>query len=468
MVVGGGGREHAFAWKLAGEPGVEVVVCAPGNAGTRNLGRGIQVDPGDPGAVLALAERERIDLTVVGPELPLDRGIVDLFAERGRPILGPSRAAARLECSKAFSKSFMSRHGIPTARYSVCDTASEAHALLAEGSLGFPVVVKADGLAAGKGVVVAPDRATADLAVRAAMEDRQFGEAGARVVIEECLVGPEVSFFALCDGARGVPLGSAQDHKRAFDDDLGPNTGGMGAFSPSPLIDGALGEQVMRQIVEPVLSGLAGEGQEYRGFLYAGLMLTADGPKVIEFNVRFGDPEAQVLIPAIEGPLAPHLAAAATGRLGGTPVAFSRDKLVGVVIASQGYPGPGPAGIAIDGLAGAAALDGVTVFHSGTAERDGRVVTAGGRVLTVVGRGDTFDTAIARAYRGSRESASTACTTAVISARKRGAHNRHDRDNRSDPHGLGLRRARHAGGRRHAGVARHHQRHDGRLGASLA
>ena len=400
MVVGGGGREHALAWKLAAEPGVDAVLCAPGNAGTRTLGRNIAVDPGDPAAVLELAERERVDLTVVGPELPLDRGIVDLFTDRGRLILGPSRAAARLECSKAFSKSFMSRHGIPTARYHVCDTAREAHAVLAGGSFGFPVVVKADGLAAGKGVVVAGDRETADLAVRAAMEDRRFGEAGARVVIEECLAGPEVSFFALCDGTRSVPLGSAQDHKRVFDDDRGPNTGGMGAFSPSPLIDDAVGEQVMRRIVGPVLSGLAAEGQEYRGFLYAGLMLTAGGPKVIEFNVRFGDPEAQVLIPAIEGPLAPYLAAAASGRLDGTAIPFSRDRLVGVVLASQGYPGPGPAGLAIDGLAAAAELDGVTVLHCGTVERDGRVVTAGGRVLTVVGRGDTFDAAIARAYEG--------------------------------------------------------------------
>jgi phosphoribosylamine--glycine ligase len=400
MVVGAGGREHALVRKLAGEPGVEAVFCAPGNVGMRGVAALVAVDPANPQAVLDAAKRERIDLTIVGPELPLDRGIVDLFVQRGRPIFGPSRAAAQLECSKVFSKGFMARHGIPTARYRVCDTAQDAHALLARGELGFPVVVKADGLAAGKGVVVATDRDAADRAIRAAMEERQFGDAGARLVLEECLSGPEISFFALCDGVRAVPLRSAQDHKRVFDEDRGPNTGGMGAFSPSPLLDDALQAQVMREIVEPVLRGLAAEGHPYRGFLYAGLMLTCDGPKVIEFNVRFGDPEAQVIVPAIESALAPQLAAAAAGRLGDTPLAFSRDKLVGVVLASQGYPGASPTALPIDGLDDLAALEHVTVFHSGTAARDGRVVTAGGRVLTVVGRGDTFEAAIARAYEG--------------------------------------------------------------------
>src|SRR6476646_9704687 len=266
MVVGAGGREHALAWKLAAEPGVDAVVCAPGNVGMRTVATTIAVDPADPRAVLDLAERERIDLTIVGPELPLDRGIVDLFVERGRPIFGPTRAAAQLECSKVFSKEFMARHGIPTARYRICDSPQDAHALLARGELGFPVVVKADGLAAGKGVVVAPDRDAADRAVRAAMEERQFGDAGARLVLEECLAGPEVSFFGLCDGVRAIPLRSAQDHKRIFEHDRGPNTGGMGAFSPSPLLDEALQTQVMREIVEPVLRGLAVEGHPYRGF----------------------------------------------------------------------------------------------------------------------------------------------------------------------------------------------------------
>jgi phosphoribosylamine---glycine ligase len=400
MVVGAGGREHALAWKLARESGIDAVFCAPGNVGMRNVAIPIAVDSANPQAVLDFAERERIDLTIVGPELPLDRGIVDLFAQRGRPIFGPSRAAAQLECSKVFAKGFMARHGIPTARYRVCESAQEARTLLARGEFGFPVVVKADGLAAGKGVVIASDRDAADRAVRAAMEERQFGDAGARVVLEECLSGPEVSFFALCDGVRALPLRSAQDHKRIFDDDRGPNTGGMGAFSPSPLLDDALQAQVMREVVDSVLRGLAAEGHPYRGFLYAGLMLTCNGPKVIEFNVRFGDPEAQVVLPAIEGRLAPHLAAAAAGRLYEAPLAFSQDRFVGVVLASQGYPGAGPTGLPIEGLEAAEAIDGVTVFHSGTTERDGRVVTAGGRVLTVVGRGNTFDAAIARAYEG--------------------------------------------------------------------
>jgi phosphoribosylamine--glycine ligase len=272
--------------------------------------------------------------------------------------------------------------------------------VLARGELGLPIVVKADGLAAGKGVVVAADRETAEQAITAAMTDRQFGDAGARVVLEECLSGPEVSCFVLCDGTRAVPLRSAQDHKRIYDQDRGPNTGGMGAFSPSPLFDAAMEATVQREIIEPVLRGLAAEGAEYRGFLYAGLMLTCDGPKVIEFNVRFGDPEAQVVIPAIDEALAPHLASAAAGRQDGAAIAFGPDQLVGVVLASGGYPGAVATGVPIAGLDDAAAQPGVTVFHSGTREQAGEIVTAGGRVLTVVGRGATFDAAIARAYEG--------------------------------------------------------------------
>jgi len=404
LVVGGGGREHALAWKLAAEPGVADVVCAPGNAGIADVARIADVSAGDPEALAALAERERIDLTVVGPELPLDRGIADLFASRGLRVFGPTRTAAQLECSKVFAKAFMARHGIPTARYRACDTPDAAHALIASGELGFPVVVKADGLAAGKGVVVAPDRAAADAAIDASMRERQFGDAGARLVIEECLEGPEVSFFALCDGRRAVPLMTAQDHKRIFDDDRGPNTGGMGAFAPSPLVDQAVRTRIMREIVEPVLAGLRADGHEYRGFLYAGLMLTCDGPKVIEFNVRFGDPEAQVVIPMIAGELAPLLAAAADGNLDGRSLVFRPQPHVAVVLASRGYPasgGSGVPGIPIDGLADAAALRDVLVFHAGTARgADNRVVTAGGRVLNVVGRGATYEAAIERAYAG--------------------------------------------------------------------
>jgi phosphoribosylamine--glycine ligase len=400
LVVGGGGREHALAWKFASEPSVSEVLCAPGNAGIAQCARLVDVRAGDPAALAGLAERESIDLTVVGPELPLDRGIADLFASRGLRVFGPSRAAAQLECSKVFAKAFMARHGIPTARYRACDDAAEAHAIVASGELGFPLVVKADGLAAGKGVVVAGDRAAADCAVTAAMEDRQFGEAGSRVVLEECLSGPEVSFFAICDGRRAAPLMSAQDHKRVFDGDEGPNTGGMGAFAPSPLVDDALQQRVMREIVNPVVNGLRADGHAYVGFLYAGLMLTCNGPKVIEFNVRFGDPEAQVVIPMIATDLAPRLAAAAAGALDEAPVAFRPERHVGVVLASQGYPSSGPTGLPIRGLDAAARLDGVLVFHAGTAKHGDDVVTAGGRVLTVVGRGASFEDAIARAYAG--------------------------------------------------------------------
>ncbi len=400
LVIGGGGREHALAWKLASEPSVSEVLCAPGNAGIAACARLAAVPTADPPALAALVERESIDLTVVGPELPLDRGIADLFASRGLRLFGPSRAAAQLECSKVFAKAFMARHGIPTARYRACDNAVKAHAIVSSGELGFPLVVKADGLAAGKGVVVAPDRAAADLAVSAAMEERQFGDAGSRVVLEECLSGPEVSFFAICDGRRAAPLMSAQDHKRVFDGDDGPNTGGMGAFTPSPLVDEAMQDRIMREVVDPVVNGLRTEGHTYVGFLYAGLMLTCDGPKVIEFNVRFGDPEAQVVIPMIASDLAPRLAAAAEGALDGAPIAFRPERHVGVVLASKGYPGPGPSGLPIHGLDEAARLDDVLVFHAGTARRGGEVVTAGGRVLTVVGRGGTFADAIARAYGG--------------------------------------------------------------------
>ena len=398
LIIGGGGREHALAWRIGADPSEPDVLCAPGNAGISAVARLVSADPADPDALLALADREAIDLTVVGPELPLDRGVVDRFRGAGRRILGPPRAAAQLECSKAFAKGFMARHGVPTARYRVCDTAADARAVLGSGEFGFPVVLKADGLAAGKGVVVAADAAEADRAVRAAMDDRQFGDAGARLVIEECLVGPEVSFFALCDGMRAIPITSAQDHKRIFDEDKGPNTGGMGAFAPSPLLDAGLQAQVMRDIVEPVLRGMRAEGTEYRGFLYAGLMLTCAGPRVIEYNVRFGDPEAQVVLPLIGGEIVPLLAAAADGDLGSARITLRDRVSVGVVLAAAGYPGPVESGARISGLEGAAMLPDVTVFHAGTALRDGHVVTAGGRVLTVVATDRDYSSAIERVY----------------------------------------------------------------------
>ncbi len=400
LVIGGGAREHARAARLAGDRDVGELVVAPGNPGIARVARTVPVDIAALDPVLALAEREQIDLTVVGPELPLSLGIADRFTAEGRLLFGPTAAAARLESSKAFAKAFMARHGVPTARFETCDSLDQALAFVRAGKLGWPVVLKADGLAAGKGVVIADDRATADAAIIAMMGDRKFGAAGDRLVIEECLCGPEVSFFVVCDGTRGVPIGTAQDHKRIFDDDRGPNTGGMGAFAPSPLVDAALRARVMREIVEPVIAGMAADGCPFRGFLYAGLMLTATGPKVIEFNARLGDPEAQVILPLIDEPLLPLLVAGAAGELRQTTVRLGTDCLTGVVLASRGYPDSSESGQVITGIDHAEALAGVAVYHAGTAERDGRLVTAGGRVLTVVGRGADFAEANARAYAG--------------------------------------------------------------------
>lgn len=403
LILGSGGREHALAWRLAQDPEVSLVMAAPGNPGIATVGELRRVDILNPGEVLALAGREGIDLTIVGPEAPLDRGVVDLFRRAGRAIVGPSKHGAHLECSKSHAKAFMERHQIPTARFVVCDDAKSALEAVAGSQFGFPVVVKADGLAAGKGVTVAATREEAEAAIRAAMIDQQFGDAGARVVIEECLTGPEVSMFFLCDGADAVALGSAQDHKRIFDDDRGPNTGGMGAFAPSPLATDALIADVTRQVVEPVLRGHQAEGDPYTGFLYVSLMLTPAGFRVIEFNVRFGDPEAQVVLPLLEGSVFDLLQRAARGALHGAQPRVSADKTVGVVLASRGYPASSESGRPIEGIDAAAAVPGAVVFHAGTREASGRIETAGGRVLTVVGRGPSFRDAMSTAYRAVSE-----------------------------------------------------------------
>ena len=400
LVVGGGGREHALAWRLAQDPDVSRVSCAPGNPGTAAVAKCHPIEPTDVPGLLRLAREERVGLTVVGPESALDRGIADAFRSDGLAIVGPPKQAAALESSKAFAKRFMTTAGIPTARHVTCTDAETALGVIANGELGFPVVVKADGLAAGKGVVIAADRGEAEAAVRAAMVERAFGIAGDTVVLEECLVGPEVSFFALADGRRAMSLGSAQDHKRIFDGDRGPNTGGMGAFAQSPLLTPELEAVVMDTIVEPVLEGLQADGG-YRGFLYVSLMLTADGPKVIEFNVRLGDPEAQVLLPLIEGGFAATLLAAAEGRLDPGLIFLSADAAVGVVLAAKGYPGTPVTGDPIRGLD--SAPDHVTVFHAGTKRQGDAIVTAGGRVLTVVGRGPTHADARTRAYNAVAE-----------------------------------------------------------------
>ena len=402
LIIGSGGREHALAQTLGREPGVDYLLCAPGNPGMSVASVTTEpLDILDTDAVVRLIVRERIDLTVVGPEAPLGLGLADRLAAEGRLVFGPTRAAAQLETSKAFAKHFMQRHHVPTAHYRVCTTAAAALAAIRSGEFGDALVVKADGLAGGKGVVVAPDRATAEAAVNAAMINRSFGDAGACVVLEEMLTGPEVSFFVVADGEHYVPLLSAQDHKRIFDHDEGPNTGGMGAFSPSPLMTVALQARVEREIVKPVLDGMAAEGTPFRGFLYCGLMLTADGPKVIEFNVRFGDPEAQVVLPLLAAPLAPLLTAAAEGRLSGSrfPDPGPRRVSVGVVLAAHGYPGEVRSGDVITGLDEVKRdCHDVMVFHAGVKQRGADLVTAGGRVLTVVATAPSFAIAIARAY----------------------------------------------------------------------
>jgi phosphoribosylamine--glycine ligase len=398
LVVGGGGREHALVWALARDRSVARIVCAPGNAGIASLASVVPLDVADPAAVLALATAEQVDLTVIGPELPLTKGVVDLFAASGRAVVGPTRAAAELESSKAFAKAFMSRHRVPTAHYRLCDDAPGALDAIASGEFSFPVVLKADGLAAGKGVVVAPDRPSAETAVREAMIDRRFGDAGARLVVEEFLEGQEASFFVVTDGREAVTLPSAQDHKRVFDHDQGPNTGGMGAFAPSPLVDAATSRRILDEIVRPVIDGMRFEGREFRGFLYVGLMLTPEGPKVVEFNVRLGDPETQVVLPLIEGDLVPLLSQAASGRLEQAVCAAAIRVSVGVVLASAGYPERYETGKRIAGLDDAASMRDVLVFHAGTARFGDDIVTAGGRVLTVVGLGTDYQEAIGRAY----------------------------------------------------------------------
>jgi phosphoribosylamine--glycine ligase len=398
LVIGGGAREHALAWKLRSDPSVTDVLAVPGNPGIARHARLVSADPLDRDAMLSLAKQERIDLTVVGPELPLARGLADTFRAAGFPIVGPSRIAAQLETSKVFAKDFMARHAIPTARYVTCGSLGAARKALSDGGFGYPVVVKADGLAGGKGVVIANDAATADAAIRGAMIERHFGDAGARIVIEEFMQGAEASFFVLSDGRTAVPLTSARDHKRVFDDDQGPNTGGMGAFAPNPLVTPDVERRVMREVVDPVLEGLRREGHEYIGVLYVGLMLTADGPRVVEFNVRLGDPEAQVVLPMVECELAPLLMASATRALEGVHVEFSPRPHVGIVLASRGYPSRAETGAEITGIDAAEEIEGGIVFHAGTALADGRLVSSGGRVLTVVADGSTYEEAIDKAY----------------------------------------------------------------------
>jgi phosphoribosylamine---glycine ligase len=395
LVVGGGGREHAIAWALARNPNVELH-AAPGNPGIGQLATVHGVASDDVRALVGLVERIDAELTVVGPEAPLVEGLVDELEARGRRAFGPRRDAARIEGSKAWAKDLCVRHGIPAPRSRTFTEIGPAEAFLDE--LEPPFVVKADGLAAGKGVAVAADRDEAVAALRERLVDRVFGEAGATVLIEEHLAGREVSAIALTDGRTVLPLMLAQDHKRALDGDQGPNTGGMGAFSPVPSADPGLRDRVVRDILEPTVAALAGEGIEYRGVLYAGLMLTEAGPRVLEFNCRFGDPETQAILPRLSSDLAEAVAACADGSLDGYRLVAAPEACVTVVLTSDGYPGPYETGRAVHGLQDAEGLEDVTVFHAGTAVRDGRVVTAGGRVLAISALGDDLGDARRRAY----------------------------------------------------------------------
>jgi phosphoribosylamine--glycine ligase len=396
LVVGGGGREHALVWKLAQSPQTEALFCAPGNAGIAALATCVPIAPGDVEALGRFAERERIDLTVVGPELPLTVGLVDRFAARGLRAFGPSAAAARLEGSKVFAKELLSRLGVPTAAFAVFDDPDAAVRHVR--ARGAPVVVKADGLASGKGVFVCATVAEALAAIDAVMRRRAFGEAGARIVVEDCLVGEELSFMAITDGTTVLPLAPAQDHKRALDGDRGPNTGGMGAYSPAPVATPALEAAVMREVMEPVVRGLAAEGVRYTGVLYAGLMVHEGRAQVLEFNVRFGDPEAQVLLVRLRADLVDLLARACDGRLAGAEIAWDPRAAVCVVLAAAGYPGAVTGGEVIAGLERLAGWRDGVVFHAGTRMADGQVVTAGGRVLGVTALGEDIGAAVDAAY----------------------------------------------------------------------
>jgi phosphoribosylamine--glycine ligase len=396
LVVGGGGREHALAWSLARSAVVDELLAAPGNPGIAAHARCVSIAADDVPGIARLVEGEDIDLTVVGPEAPLVAGLVDELAARGRLAFGPTRAAARIEGSKAWTKALCERHGIPSGRSRPATTMRGALDALDE--LGPPYVVKADGLAAGKGVVIAEDRGVAEAAARAALEDRAFGAAGETVVVEEFLEGREVSAFGISDGHDVVPIGFAQDFKRIGDGDEGPNTGGMGAYSPVPFLDEATAAVVVEDVLGATVRAMEAEGAPFRGALYAGLMLTDDGPKVLEFNARLGDPETQVLLPRLGADAATLLRASAGGSLDGTRAEVSPGACVTVVLASDGYPGPYETDREIDGLEAAAAVDGALVFHAGTRESRGRVVTAGGRVLSVGGTGRTLADARATAY----------------------------------------------------------------------
>ena len=396
LIVGGGGREHALAWKIAQSPKVENLYCAPGNAGISGLARCFPVKAEDIPGLVALAREKAVDLVVVGPELPLALGLVDALEEAGIRAFGPSKKAAEIEGSKAFAKDLMHKYGIPTARYGVFTDAETARNFARE--MKGPWVVKADGLAAGKGVLICFSLEETFDAIDQILVGKEFGSAGDKLVLEEFLAGEELSLMAFCDGKTVVPMVSAQDHKRVFTGDQGPNTGGMGAYSPAPVATPEILEKAQKTILEPAVKAMAQEGRPFKGVLYAGLMVTAEGPKVLEFNARFGDPETQVVLPRLESDLMEIIAGVTEERLAEIEIKWKPEACVSVVMASGGYPGAYEQGLPITGLD--QVPEGVLVFHSGTAAEDGKIVTKGGRVLAVTALGQDLRQAVARAYEG--------------------------------------------------------------------
>jgi phosphoribosylamine--glycine ligase len=397
LVIGGGGREHALVWKLRQSPRVTRLYCAPGNGGIAQEAECMAADVKSLESMVAVAQQVQPDLTIIGPELPLTLGVVDEFQRRGWPTFGPTRAATQLESSKSFAKEFMQRHRIPTAHYAICKSVDEVRAALSH--FHAPVVVKADGLAAGKGVVIAKTKEEAASVALEMLSGKMLGEAGARVVLEECLQGDELSFLVFSDGERVVPLVAAQDHKRVGDGDTGPNTGGMGAYSTQTIVDEKMLDWLVHHIAQPVVAGMKVEGAEYKGVLYCGLMMTARGPMVLEFNCRFGDPETQPILMRLESDLVDALEASVGGRVSNGDFRWSPDASVCVVIASGGYPGTFEAGRRIAGLEQTGGLEGVKVFHAATSKREDVYFTSGGRVLGVTARAADLANAVQRAYQ---------------------------------------------------------------------
>ena len=398
LVVGNGGREHALVWKIRQSPLVKDVYCAPGNAGMTGLADCVPIDTSNIIEVADFAQTISADLTVVGPELPMVLGIGDEFQRRGLSIFCPSRSAAEIEGSKAFAREFMNRHQIPSPKYVICSSREEADEAVKKGALGYPLVLKVDGLAAGKGVVVVENKAEAQAAVAEMMSDKKFGTAGAKLILEEFLPGEEVSFLVFSDGARVVPMVSVQDHKRVGDGDTGSNTGGMGTVSPSTSLSLDMHKQIMQEIILPTIGGLSAEGRRYQGVLYAGLMVTEKGPRVLEFNARFGDPETQVIMARMRSDIVPILQGVAEGQLKETKIDWAKEAAVCVVVTARGYPDAPETGDPISGLEVLQGLSDVMVFHAATARRDDKIVTVGGRVLGVTALGANLDAAVQRAY----------------------------------------------------------------------